>query len=69
MNVVTLMAILSIGVTGSVLAQDQLQSDVLSTSAGDLKMTFIGHGSLMFTFNGKVIHVDPWSRQTDCPSY
>ena len=65
MNVVTLMAIVSIGLTGSVLAQDQLQSDVLSTSAGELKLTFIGHGSLMFTFNGKVIHVDPWSRQAD----
>ena len=65
MNVVTLMAIVSIGLSGSVLAQDQLQSDVLKTSAGDLKMTFIGHGSLMFTFSGKVIHIDPWSRQAD----
>jgi len=64
-NIVSLMAILSIGLTGSVLAQEQPQSDVLPTSAGDLEMTFIGHGSLMFTFNGKVIHVDPWSRQAD----
>jgi L-ascorbate metabolism protein UlaG (beta-lactamase superfamily) len=46
-------------------AQGQYESDVLSTSAGDLKMTFIGHGSLMFTFNGMVIHIDPFSRVAD----
>jgi hypothetical protein len=32
------------------------------SSQGDLEITFIGHGSLMFTFNGKVIHVDPFSK-------
>ncbi|MGD8787196.1 MAG: MBL fold metallo-hydrolase, partial [Phycisphaerales bacterium] len=26
---------------------------------------FIGHGTLMFTFDGKVIHVDPVSREAD----
>jgi L-ascorbate metabolism protein UlaG (beta-lactamase superfamily) len=35
------------------------QTDVLPTAAGDLKITFIGHASLMFEFNGKVIHNDP----------
>ena len=65
MNAATLMAIVSIGCAGVVLAQDQLQSDVLPTSAGDLNITFIGHGSLMFGFNGKIIHVDPWGRLTD----
>jgi L-ascorbate metabolism protein UlaG (beta-lactamase superfamily) len=39
--------------------------DWLSTSAGDLAITFLGHGSLFFTFNGKVIHVDPFSRVAD----
>ena len=28
-------------------------------------MTFIGHGTLMFKFGKKVIHVDPWTRFTD----
>ncbi|MFA6470788.1 MAG: MBL fold metallo-hydrolase [Candidatus Latescibacterota bacterium] len=37
----------------------------METSSGDLHITFIGHASLMFTFNGMVIHVDPWSTQTD----
>ena len=41
------------------------ETDVLPTSAGDLKITFIGHASLYFTFGGKVIHVDPVGRYAD----
>ena len=43
----------------------EFEMDTIETSAGDLKITFIGHGTLMFTFGGKVIHVDPWSRLAD----
>jgi len=46
-------------------AQKKLQEDVLKTPRGDLRITFIGHASLMFTFNGMVIHVDPVSAQAD----
>ena len=46
-------------------AQQGLESDLIKTSAGDLKITFIGHGSLMFAFGGKIIHVDPVSKETD----
>jgi L-ascorbate metabolism protein UlaG (beta-lactamase superfamily) len=46
-------------------AQQGLESDLIKTSAGDLKITFIGHGSLMFAFGGKVIHVDPVSKEAD----
>jgi L-ascorbate metabolism protein UlaG (beta-lactamase superfamily) len=46
-------------------AQEGLESDIIKTSAGDLKISFIGHGTLMFTFGGKVIHVDPVSREAD----
>ena len=46
-------------------AQDALDADIFKTSAGDLKITFIGHGTLMFTFGGKTIHVDPVSKETD----
>jgi L-ascorbate metabolism protein UlaG (beta-lactamase superfamily) len=41
------------------------ETDTIKTSAGDLKITFIGHGTLMFTFGGKVIHVDPWTNLAD----
>ncbi len=39
--------------------------DRLKTSGGDLEMTFIGHGTLMFAYNGRIIHVDPWSKLAD----
>jgi L-ascorbate metabolism protein UlaG (beta-lactamase superfamily) len=30
-----------------------------------LKITFIGHATLMFSFGGKTIHVDPWGKLAD----
>jgi L-ascorbate metabolism protein UlaG (beta-lactamase superfamily) len=47
------------------LAVEGFDTDVIQTASGDLQITFIGHGTLMFAFNGKVIHVDPWSRLAD----
>jgi L-ascorbate metabolism protein UlaG (beta-lactamase superfamily) len=55
------------------------EEDRIQTSAGELKMTFVGHGTLIFTFprsrpasrdgdgteSGKVFHVDPYSRLAD----
>jgi len=38
------------------------ETDVIKTSGGDLEITFIGHGTLMFQYNGKIIHVDPWTK-------
>ncbi len=46
-------------------AQGSFEKDTLKTLAGDLEITFIGHGSLMMRFAGKTIHVDPWSRLAD----
>lgn len=46
-------------------AEGAFESDIIPTSAGDLKIIFIGHGTLMFTFGGKTIHVDPVSKEAD----
>ena len=46
-------------------AQEQFELDVIKTSIGDLGITFIGHGTLIFTFGGKIIHVDPWGQMAD----
>ena len=46
-------------IAGLANAQTHFETDNITTSNGDLKITFIGHASLIFTFNGKVIHVDP----------
>ena len=46
-------------------AQEGVETDTIKTSSGDLKITFLGHGTLMLTFGGKVIHVDPVSKEAD----
>ena len=46
-------------------AQEKFETDVIKTSAGNLEITFIGHGTLIFTFGGKVIHIDPWTQLAD----
>ncbi len=48
-----------------VMAQEPFEKDVIETSAGELEITFIGHGTLMMTYGGKVIHVDPFGRLAD----
>jgi len=45
--------------------KEKYETDTIKTSAGDLQITFIGHGTLMFRFAGMVIHVDPVSREAD----
>lgn len=46
-------------------AGNAFETDEVKTANGDLEITFIGHGSLMFSFGGKIIHIDPFSRLTD----
>lgn len=46
-------------------AQEKFETDIIKTSKGDLKITFIGHGTLLFNFNGKWIHIDPYSALAD----
>lgn len=54
---------------GSAVAGSQpFEKDLVKTSAGDLEITFIGHGTLMFIFQKKVVHVDPWGKLADYPA-
>jgi L-ascorbate metabolism protein UlaG (beta-lactamase superfamily) len=39
--------------------------DVFSLKDGTLKITFLGHGTLMLDWNGWIIHVDPVGQQAD----
>lgn len=41
------------------------EKEIIKTNGGDLEITFVGHASLIFTYNGMVIHADPFSRLTD----
>lgn len=47
------------------IAQNNFEQDLFKTDAGDLKITFIGHGTLMFEFNETTIHIDPVGRYAD----
>jgi len=42
-----------------------LEKDVIPTSAGEVSVTFVGHGSLIFGYGGKTIHVDPFGKLAD----
>lgn len=57
-----LMVIAAISLPAS---QREHAKDIVQTAAGKLEITFLGHGTLMFKFNDKVIHVDPFSRVAD----
>jgi L-ascorbate metabolism protein UlaG (beta-lactamase superfamily) len=49
----------------SALAEKAFETDIVKTAKGDLKITFLGHGTLMVTFGGKIIHIDPYSHVAD----
>jgi L-ascorbate metabolism protein UlaG (beta-lactamase superfamily) len=55
----------ALAVLATVVSAQGLQRDVIPTSAGDLQITFVGHGTLVFGFGGKVIHVDPFGKLAD----
>jgi gluconolactonase len=40
-----------------------IEEDVFDTNTGKLKIVFVGHGTLMFDFAGKIVHVDPVGSQ------
>jgi len=43
----------------------QFDRETVKTSKGDVEITCVGHASLILTFGGKVIHIDPWSAKAD----
>jgi L-ascorbate metabolism protein UlaG (beta-lactamase superfamily) len=45
--------------------KEQYETDLIETSAGGLEITFLGHGTLMLTFDGKTIHIDPFGKVAD----
>src|SRR4030042_864190 len=46
-------------------AQQKFESDTIKTAKGNLIITFIGHGTLMISWGGKIIHVDPVFHMAD----
>lgn len=65
MRISILILMLIFGLAFQAQSDNNFEKDTIKTAAGDLEMTFIGHGTLMFQFNGKVIHIDPVGRYAD----
>lgn len=64
-KIILLAGLLMVAAPGFAAEQRRFEGDVVKTSVGDLEMIFVGHGSLIFKFDGKVIHVDPYSKLAD----
>jgi L-ascorbate metabolism protein UlaG (beta-lactamase superfamily) len=68
MQLASLVLLLTAGVAVGALAAapaGPFESDLIKTSAGDLRITFVGHGTLMMELGTKVIHADPVGRYAD----
>jgi len=57
--------VLGLGFAGLAAAMGKFEEDTIRTSKGNLVLTFLGHGSLMMGFGGKIIQVDPFSQVAD----
>lgn len=65
MRIVKLYLILLMTLQIQLSAQKTFQTDTIKTNEGNLYITFVGHGTLYFSFKGLVVHVDPVSRYAD----
>jgi L-ascorbate metabolism protein UlaG (beta-lactamase superfamily) len=64
------LTVLTLFIAVAATAQDQLPTDTIKTAKADFRITFLGHASLLFTFKGKHIYVDPvgfWADYTKLP--
>jgi L-ascorbate metabolism protein UlaG (beta-lactamase superfamily) len=50
---------------GTAFGNERYETDVMPTGSGDLTITFLGHGSLLFSFDGMTIAIDPYSKVAD----
>ena len=64
-EIILVVVLLLLSIQFSAAAEQAFETDIVATSAGDLQITFLGHGTLMLTFGGKVIHIDPYSQVAD----
>ncbi len=62
---IALILVLSAAFACPAVAGVPFDEDEIMTSGGELRISFIGHGSLLMTYGGKVIHVDPFSKLAD----
>jgi len=57
------MLLLTVGMANA--QQKKYTEDIFPAQGGDIRITFVGHGTIMITYADKVIHVDPVSMYAD----
>ena len=65
MNRLSQVLTLAVGIAIPLLSQSKFQTDTLPSPEGNVVITFLGHGSLMFTYHGKNVYADPVSEYAD----
>ncbi len=58
-------AVLMLIIAAPVIARAQFPTDTIKTAKGEVKVSFLGYGSLRFQFKGMNIYVDPVSKWAD----
>ena len=69
---VAALAAMAVGVAGVHAAQKteaekMYEEDTIKTETGELKITFLGHASLAFAYQGKMLYVDPVGNPSGTP--
>jgi L-ascorbate metabolism protein UlaG (beta-lactamase superfamily) len=64
-RILILLAVLPVWAFGQASASGPSRPDIFKTAQGDLSLTLQKHASLVMTWNGKVIYVDPVSSSAD----
>lgn len=62
------MSIILFSATEVMAADQNIATDKIKTMQGDLAITFLGHGSMMLSFGGTIIYIDPVSQYADYSS-
>jgi L-ascorbate metabolism protein UlaG (beta-lactamase superfamily) len=57
----SILSIMTLTLLFAGVSAQEYEKDKFTTDKGELEITFIGHGTLMMTFNNKVIYIDPVS--------
>jgi L-ascorbate metabolism protein UlaG (beta-lactamase superfamily) len=61
----TILLLLIINLSSVNPMENNFTKDVFDAGDGNLSISFIGHGTLMFEYNEMVIHIDPTMNETD----
>jgi L-ascorbate metabolism protein UlaG (beta-lactamase superfamily) len=65
MNKIQVLSAILLVFAASLPAQSSFKTDYFKADGDSLGITFIGHGTLMLSYGGKVIHIDPVGRSAD----